>query len=869
MAKLTERLALTEGTNRVIDDPAGPSAVGALADFVSQSFDSYEQLRADMAVNKEKAKKAEEKATQAAIAYDVTGAPERALSTAVQRDEQIIAGRSVLDNLAKNLAGGDVQVGPSGTTSDASGNVFAAPPADMPVSAQREVSSVTGRATSIVAAVEQGKMPRITIEAALNADFRRMREKYPQHAEYIMDMYKKAGIDSSLFTELQDAKDQREYEREAGQQSATSEAEFRRNTINEARVALGEDSIGMDDNALFTRGLKYKQSAYNLDLASKTAATKLQEAQATGMNRDEIEKDLNLTIEKEFGYLGFVDSATYVGFANKLADAMMKDPNNPEHAQRWQLLGVKVNQKIGTFVEASVTAAQANGYTGDLAKLRTNLEAKFQPMRELFQGDFSVANASLTALKAIEATVKLDTAQALPFFMALKSAGLDPAKMPGMMKAIDGNPDLQERLNKEAKGFVDDWGKDRASVRIVNAIKILRGERALKDLSAGEAAKAIPLIVGTVRENAKGYNAGKIGDPEDIINGVGEIAVNLRSLGPSTSADLTYVATKGFADVSVRNALIKATTDPKVDKGELRATIIAARAGSAHLLNNMQLMAPAINRQNPGWNVVWDDKNGKYAIRRMALPSRVTTLDRFRGPGVKDPTTNNNRPVPTHISRFVDAANLNLDNAIDLGRVDPTTPKGTDLELRRWYGQNKPLKSQQDKPVDFNKEVDTMFNEFEGMLDKGIRSATDSSNVPAPAKPAPKELAPIISKAAQTHGVPERLANALIGKESSFVVGNKGPVIKSGTHAGDRAMGLGQVMAKTAAAYGVSDRSKLDAAGEADLSMRILADNFKSTGNWRDAVSMYFTGVSYDKAVKQGRSDGFNTVMQYVEDIME
>jgi hypothetical protein len=77
-------------------------------------------------------------------------------------------------------------------------------------------------------------------------------------------------------------------------------------------------------------------------------------------------------------------------------------------------------------------------------------------------------------------------------------------------------------------------------------------------------------------------------------------------------------------------------------------------------------------------------------------------------------------------------------------------------------------------------------------------------------------------------------------------------------------MGLGQVMARTAAKYGVADRSKLNAAEQADLAMQIVADNFKATGNWKDAVSMYFTGVPFAKAVKEGRTDGFNTVLQYV-----
>ncbi len=81
-------------------------------------------------------------------------------------------------------------------------------------------------------------------------------------------------------------------------------------------------------------------------------------------------------------------------------------------------------------------------------------------------------------------------------------------------------------------------------------------------------------------------------------------------------------------------------------------------------------------------------------------------------------------------------------------------------------------------------------------------------------------------------------------------------------------MGLGQVMASTAAAYGITDRSKLNPAQQADLSMRVLGDNLKRTGNIRDAVAMYHSGTTYDEAARRHLTDGQQSTTDYVDSIL-
>src|SRR5688500_13054432 len=78
MADLTARLGLTEGTNRVIDDPANPSAIGAVLDFAKDAISGYSSLKEDLARKKQSQRAAEEKTTQARIAFEVTGAHDAA-----------------------------------------------------------------------------------------------------------------------------------------------------------------------------------------------------------------------------------------------------------------------------------------------------------------------------------------------------------------------------------------------------------------------------------------------------------------------------------------------------------------------------------------------------------------------------------------------------------------------------------------------------------------------------------------------------------------------------------------------------------------------------------------------------------------------
>lgn len=872
MADLTSRLPLTEGTNRVIDDPANPSFIGAAADFASQALSGYAQLKQDESKRKADKAASDKAAAEAAIAYDVTGAPAAAAQVVAQSNTARMVGQAAQeswapDMTARPLSDFDVDTGMFRET-------------DVPASLEKEARRSALQGMSIVTAVEQGKMPEITMNSALNAKFRELREKYPDHTEYLLDVWKKTGLDANLFTEAKDAQDWHDYERESAQTKVTEDRKRKESYITTAEAAYGPDALNMTEEEKIVQGMRIVQQAEEIKRAKEAADLKLSNANLSATQKTEVEKDLNQTIETSLNNLMYNDAVPYIKSLQDLANSLTKDPNNAEHMKRWQEMGVRVNQLISQAAESAVQHAIASEYTGDLSKLKQRFTDAFGNLTQMFTGEHSLVQANVDALRAIETSAKIDTAQALPFMTALTRAGMKPTEIPGFLKAVDGNPDLKERLNKEIKGYITDWGEDRASTHLMNAIKIMRGETTLAYMAPGEAAKQISSLVYMNRALSKDYVSGKDVDGDKVVNMTGELTVATRTITASSGSNLILVATKSFADNTTRLALVKAATKDKgTDKTMAMATLQASRAASAHLLNHIRLASSAENKSQNLFKVGWDDRNGRYFLndlgwkRAMQVAKSNVASVRGAGAGLETGSAYLGRlqamKPPKSVLNLIDAGNENLENAIDLGRVDPSAPKATDIQLRRWYGQNIPLPSDnQDKPIDVNKEIDKQFDNLENMLEQGLDKAVQPVSLPYSQHPSYSKYQGALKAAADKYSVPEPVLSSLIHFESKFNPSAEGPEIKEGTHKGDRAYGLGQVMRKTAAGYGVSDRTSLSEADQIDLVAHILSDNKNAGGDWRDAVSRYFTGVDYKTAKKQGRSDGFTDVISYVEGIM-
>jgi hypothetical protein len=113
-------------------------------------------------------------------------------------------------------------------------------------------------------------------------------------------------------------------------------------------------------------------------------------------------------------------------------------------------------------------------------------------------------------------------------------------------------------------------------------------------------------------------------------------------------------------------------------------------------------------------------------------------------------------------------------------------------------------------------------------------------------------------------------ASAIQRVESSGNPEARGPVIKRGAYAGDRAYGLYQIMGKnipswTKAALGRA-YSPEEFVKDEDAQNKTFQHRFggyvRKYGNPEDAASMWFTGLRYKDALRQGRGDQLGTRVQ-------
>lgn len=906
MVDFTARQPLTDGTNRIIDDPATPSAIPGLLGLATGALDTYSNYKDSVAKDKAKKKSDEEAARKAAASAGVVQAIYGAKDDVTAQAASASAGTAQAsamdaamgDDLVAGLAPGafDIQ-----SLDTATGKVFDAGVVQMNPAVQKQVTQSTTDISNYMAAVDQGRMPAISLKSAINGRIRRLFDQYPDQAEQILDMIGKTGAKDVVFAEIGDIVADINGERTRDDKQKEDDRSFRQSMKEAGMKGLGElaaiggkDGGPMNDDELIAAGLRYSRQATELDIASRTAQLSLTNANLTEAQK----KEANTTAQNDIVrvLMGDInnDAGPIIQISQQLSAAMVTDPTGAD-SPRWEALGVMANNAVNNWVSSAVNLAVQKGYTGDVNSLRSQFQNQFKGLLDNFTGDKSVAAANHRALQTMGDKMGINVQQALPVFMSLKAAGLNPNDMPGLMEGVARNPEMQAMLKKEITGFIPEFGQERASTRLMNIIKILRGEATLRELAPGEARAAITTLYPSSREFSKGYVRNLGVSSDSVLNTVGELAIATRALSPSSGASATRVAAGGLSNVDTRAALKKLAADPSADKAMVTATIQAVRAGNAQILNNVLLNTGKINKEyGQYYEMKWDNRNGKYYIddskKRAAIAQaqkgapggRMTGEDaRFARMGGGLATANiSNAPIPENMQKWMNAANESLDNITELGNLDPTTPRGNPLELRRFYGQNQPLKSQQpgDEAVAPSKERGKMFD----TLEKGLQSITPDAVEVAPAggggggndykaNPRYAQYAPIVSNVAAKHGIPEPVLASLIQKETGYN-SRPGPVITEGSHKGDRAMGLGQVMAKTAAKYlprfGVTDRSQLNEEQQIELAAMVLADNKAAGGDWRDAVSRYFTGTSYRKALAQGRTDGYNSVAQYVEGVL-
>jgi hypothetical protein len=259
------------------------------------------------------------------------------------------------------------------------------------------------------------------------------------------------------------------------------------------------------------------------------------------------------------------------------------------------------------------------------------------------------------------------------------------------------------------------------------------------------------------------------------------------------------------------------------------------------------------------WSAVW---NGQK------VPNAASASSGFGLAEAASPSTYGGMSKPNPSTAVLEQAstlNAMLHNLSDAGAkgYDDTLGKGVSYqEAKRYFatGQmpeslKKPAAQKNGKTPEQN--VDDAISH---MLDFVNKLPNSSSSAPVKVSAiGPSPLASTIAASAEKHNVPANIAAALFHTETSGGRNNK---------TSDKgAMGPGQIMPATAAAYG-KDVKSMSPEDNVDLALQILSDNYKRTGSWEDALAMYHSGHDLRTATVRGLSDGHMKTSDYVSSTM-
>lgn len=895
MADLTARMPLTDPTSRVMDAPAKPSMLAAGLNFAADAIGGYMDLRRQQADDKQRAAAAAEKAQEKSASLAAIRAPQEAVdlvNTSFGRFQA--ASGNVEDNAGSVSSIGDI----AKTAGDSTG-VFTDNKPIVDPQITKTIQRIGGEVKNVGAAVEQGAMPPISLSAAMNGKFNQLINQFPDQAEHILDVWKKMGIDTTLFRPARDLASDEDFAVAQRHAQESDDRQFEQKMFETGMAAVGElaatggaNGGPMTREEVISQGIVLTHQGSELDMRLKGINIQTQQAAADAAKRTELQGDKDDIIFQSLSTGLYNGANPVVNMVQNLSNSILKEPDPAKQAALWQSTGTRLHTMVENEIEHAVQLAVGRGYTPAKAdQLRTSLHAQFSRVEDLFTGDFSVAQTNIKALQTIQAKLGIDGATALPVYTTLKSLGMDPTTMPGFINGIAENPELAKNLRDEIKGFNVDFGKDRASTHMTQIIRMLRGESTLAYMSPGEARAKMPDLYNVSRSLTANYARGLGGDPEMVMNGLGELSIAAGTLTPSSGAAAHTFAVAGTLGTAQVQALKKLKTEKGIDPAMATATIQAARATGAHVLNDFQAVRGKLNSESPYYKVVWDDKNGRYRIddtlaRRARQPSVAVTPGGAMPAGVVvspgrmgQMARPMNVKVPADMQRWVDSSNTALNGLIALGPDDPSTPKGTELELRRYYGENIAPASLKDenKPINVDSEINKQFDAISSTLDKnlteanspvrvvnGASVATNKAGKPVTV-PATAEISAqyadnpnyqAVVNAAQTAGVPSDVAIRLAYLENKFNHGNTNSAGASGVmqvRGFDPSNGQPVHDPEAMAMFGkkVAD---LTPAENATLGMKILKGNIDKYG-LRKGVMRYL-GVG---------SDGNLTADQYAD----
>lgn len=756
-------------------------------------------------------------------------------------------------------------------------------------------------------AVTQGTLPGISADAALDKSIQDLVNKHGVGAmPFIIEGFKKIGVEGGILNELK---------RDISSQQADEKA-----VDDERTKAYGEGA-----NTLTSEELKTMSYDQVVDLGRRViiADNKLEQmskqatlqGQLISNNKTQLEMDKETASREVFNATIDVVTEKLAPRINSIMAIAREIPPGTDPKLDKRLLDsvALLKEQMNVVVEdALLRSARAGGYevTDDLRKTLTSyIENTFiKPIEER-------GSRYTPALKAMSEALQLDTMKVAPFLTALESAGVKLDAVPAFADLINKDQNLQKRLAREVMGLSKyEIGSNTAKMELNEIISLINGNKSLEDYTPTEASKYLKQTWQLTNNFGKEIRNGNLANADEFMNGLSVFINATNSLVPTgNEAVLIHNnAANALAGgwgrdgsntlVAINNLLKNDATSP-----EARVLGQASRAAGAKILTNMRRITPTYKEgyysvritKDGFFETVFDERAWRAANTASRSASNFSMASEL--PGSSANLVNLRKPQPSDLmNKFVSNANHLVMFMTATTAWDDSAPKGNSRDLNAFYGAGR-MTPEMRKEVEANKKeqgekksaarrltesLDAFDKEvrkggFELSFDvapEGVSISPDGTKAVVKGVSGQNVALHGASAAATVFGenlyykqavetaertnMPKGIFLSLIQLESQF---------NSKARSGVGASGLGQIVPKvwdsTAKKRYGKTVTELTPAQNLDLAAWILADNYKKSGSWEDALAMYHSGGTLAK--KGNADDGNMKTRDYVALIMQ
>lgn len=523
-------------------------------------------------------------------------------------------------------------------------------------------------------AISQGTLPGLSKDAAVDMVFQELINKWGKEAApVILKSMKDAGLEGGLLNELK--RDTEIRERTEGVEDKAFEQAYAIGSSN----LDAEEISNMSPEQIVSFGLQIQKADENLERIQKQASLAktqgdIQESQYDFNERiagKEARQASNEVIQANLAPLieSFVKLQQLAGEAG--GDVGLEE----RLANSYNLM----KQKAATIVNNQI--ARLNIQDPDAARqVREDMENYTSSLLEPFeQRNESYSNA----LKAFENRLGLNAATSLPVISQLNAAGLRVDAIPALMQVVSEDADLQERLKFEIANLgnlQEDGGfnTNSAKIQISEIISLMNGNETLENFSNDKAKSYVNKLYKVGRQMAPAIAKGNFDTADEYLNSMGVVVTATNSLNVSSGTNPNLSAAYAISgSPQARRAVERLMQNPDTSD-EARVLGVGMRAAATKLAINLRTIAES--KSERGWVVGF--ANGQYGYRFEGNERVVTPF------GIVDQSQGNPQ-VPKSIKGFVKIANDNINFLAETNDWEKDSIKGTNKELREFYGQGK------------------------------------------------------------------------------------------------------------------------------------------------------------------------------------